>query len=67
MHLLTLIFYFLHLLSVGAPIDCEKCEEPSQEEVDALHDKYMKGLVQLFEDNKTKYGLDESVHLNFIG
>ena len=52
---------------MGKPIDVEKVAEPSQEDIDTLHDKYVKALVDLFEENKTKYGLDESVHLNFIG
>ena len=60
-------FIGYRLFSVGKAIDVEKVAEPSQEDIDALHDKYMKALVELFEENKLKYGLDESVHLHFIG
>lgn len=52
---------------VGKPIEVEKVENPSQEDIDSLHETYVKGLIDLFEENKTKYGLDETVHLNFIG
>jgi 2-acylglycerol O-acyltransferase 2 len=44
----------------------EKNEEPSQEEIDNLHTRYVEELKDLFESNKIKYGIDESVHLNFI-
>lgn len=40
---------------------------PSQEEIDNLHKKYVDGLKEVFESNKTKFGIEESVHLNFIG
>ena len=63
----TVFSLCIYLISVGKPIDVEKVAEPSQEDIDTLHDKYVKALVDLFEENKTKYGLDESVHLNFIG
>ena len=60
-------FFLLYLISVGKPIEVVKSENPTQEEIDDLHEKYVKGLVEVFEDNKTKFGLDESIHLNFIG
>ncbi|CAM9170995.1 unnamed protein product [Chrysoparadoxa australica] len=43
----------------GEPIVLGKCqvpEEPSREEVNAAHDKYLRGLKQLFDENKEKYG-----------
>lgn len=52
---------------VGAPIEVTKSENPSQEEIDELHMTYMTALEHLFETNKTKFGIDESVHLSFIG
>ena len=50
-------------ITVGEPISVEKSADPSQEEIEALHEKYVCTLIDLFEINKTKYGLDESVHL----
>ena len=52
---------------MGKPIEVVKSENPTQEEIDDLHEKYVNGLVEVFEDNKAKFGLDESIHLNFIG
>lgn len=51
---------------VGRPIEVTKNENPSQEEIDNLHSRYVEELKILFETNKTKYGIAESVHLNFI-
>ncbi|GFN89225.1 endonuclease-reverse transcriptase [Plakobranchus ocellatus] len=50
---------------VGAPIDVSKMEEPSDEQIDHLHGRYCKALVDLFENHKLKYGLTESDHLVF--
>ena len=52
---------------MGKPIEVEKKENPSQEDIDSLHEKYVKALIEVFEENKTKFGIDETVHLNFIG
>jgi len=48
---------------VGTPISVPRIENPSQEEVDEFHDKYMKSLVKLFNDNKKKYARDERLEL----
>ncbi|KAH9383589.1 hypothetical protein HPB48_025206 [Haemaphysalis longicornis] len=40
---------------VGKPIRVDKKENPTQEDVDVLHDKYVASLMQLFEDYKSKY------------
>lgn len=45
---------------VGAPIEVEKCENPTKEQVQELHDKYEEKLIQLFEEHKTQYGLSET-------
>lgn len=50
---------------VGKPIDVEKNENPTREEVDELHQKYIDALVDLFETHKTKYGVDADSHLEF--
>jgi len=51
---------------VGKPIDIPKVENPGQEEIDKWHEVYGKALVELFEEHKTKYGIKESDHLEFI-
>ncbi|XP_066476990.1 2-acylglycerol O-acyltransferase 2 [Tiliqua scincoides] len=51
---------------VGKPIQVEKKCNPSQEEVDDLHRKYMEELCALFEEHKLKYNVPEDKHLSFI-
>ncbi|XP_046876535.1 2-acylglycerol O-acyltransferase 2 [Hypomesus transpacificus] len=51
---------------VGRPIRVEKNENPSTEELDALHKCYMDALYKLFEEHKAKYGVDEDTHLSFV-
>jgi len=48
---------------VGKPIRVQKCEEPTDEQVTALHELYEQGLIDLFEENKLKYDVPEDVHL----
>ncbi|XP_013415565.1 2-acylglycerol O-acyltransferase 1 [Lingula anatina] len=48
---------------VGRPIEVEKNENPSKEQVEDVHAKYVAALQQLFEDNKKQYGLDEMQHI----
>ncbi|EEC15843.1 diacylglycerol O-acyltransferase, putative [Ixodes scapularis] len=40
---------------VGAPLEVAKIDDPSDEEVDALHEKYTIALSRLFEDHKDLY------------
>lgn len=40
---------------VGSPIELPKIEEPTTEQVNEYHEKFMKGLVELFETQKHKY------------
>lgn len=40
---------------VGKPIYVEKVENPTQEQVNALHETFTKELISLFEENKHKY------------
>ncbi|CAN8021047.1 unnamed protein product [Ixodes persulcatus] len=40
---------------VGAPLEVAKIEDPSVEEVNALHEKYTSALSRLFEDHKDLY------------
>jgi len=44
-----------HIMTViGSPIDCPKIEEPSEEQVNEYHTKYIQSLSQLYEDFKEK-------------
>ncbi|XP_054721576.1 2-acylglycerol O-acyltransferase 1-like [Uloborus diversus] len=51
----------IHVI-IGQPIDVEKISEPTQEDVDKLHQLYVDKLTDLFNEHKVKYGPD----LNFI-
>ncbi|KAF4078364.1 hypothetical protein AMELA_G00198400 [Ameiurus melas] len=51
---------------VGRPIAVDLNPCPTKEDIDCLHQRYMKGLTQLFEENKEKYGIDKDKHLKFI-
>ena len=41
---------------VGSPIEVEKNINPSQEDIDVLHRKYMDALVSLYHKNNSVYG-----------
>ncbi|KAG7484491.1 hypothetical protein MATL_G00049750 [Megalops atlanticus] len=51
---------------VGKPIMVEKNERPTEEELNALHERYMDELCKLFEEHKSKYGVPEDKHLSFV-
>jgi hypothetical protein len=42
--------------AVGAPISVDQMESPTQDYVDAVHEKYMNGLSELFYAHRDKYG-----------
>ncbi|XP_019830204.1 2-acylglycerol O-acyltransferase 2-like [Bos indicus] len=48
---------------VGKPIEVQKTPHPSQEEVDRLHQRYIKELENLFEAHKLKYNVPKDQHL----
>lgn len=50
---------------VGAPIVTEKRENPTDQEVDALHQKFCDALTNLFETHKTKY-LENADNLKLV-
>ncbi|XP_043854307.1 2-acylglycerol O-acyltransferase 2-like [Dromiciops gliroides] len=50
---------------VGKPIEVEQNTNPTQEEVDRLHQRYMTELCSLFEAHKTKYNVPPEQHLKF--
>ncbi|NXL86705.1 DGAT2 acyltransferase, partial [Alectura lathami] len=51
---------------VGEPVTVPKIEDPSREEVDMYHEMYVRSLLKLFNDNKTKYGLSETDELRIV-
>jgi hypothetical protein len=50
----------------GAPIHVEKSVNPTTEEVDRLHARYTKALVELFNEHKNKFGLSDSDRLVIV-
>ncbi|KAM9221962.1 2-acylglycerol O-acyltransferase 2 [Dugong dugon] len=50
---------------VGKPIEVQKILRPSQEEVDHLHQRYIKELCNLFEAHKLKFNIPTDQHLEF--
>ncbi|KAM4692932.1 2-acylglycerol O-acyltransferase 1 [Discoglossus pictus] len=50
---------------VGKPIPVEQTSNPTQEEIEVLHQKYLNSLQELFEENKEKYGIPEHKTLIF--
>ena len=40
---------------VGTPIEVEKRENPTSEEIDLVHEKFVDGLVRLFEKYKNEF------------
>ncbi|XP_060070482.1 2-acylglycerol O-acyltransferase 2-B-like [Ylistrum balloti] len=51
---------------IGAPIDVEKVDRPSQTQIDQLHAQYLAALRDLFNTHKENYGVDPSNELHFI-
>ncbi|EPY89497.1 diacylglycerol O-acyltransferase 2 [Camelus ferus] len=45
---------------VGEPITIPKLEHPTQQDIDLYHAMYMEALVKLFDQHKTKFGLQET-------
>lgn len=48
-------FSLIILFTVGNPIDVEKTQKPTQEQIDELHGKFVKSLEEIFEKHKHKY------------
>ncbi|XP_071492732.1 2-acylglycerol O-acyltransferase 2-A-like [Diadema antillarum] len=51
---------------IGKPIPVEKNPNPTSDEIKELHQKYKDALIQLFEDNKLKYGVEADRRLSII-
>lgn len=52
-------------LAVGKPIEVQMIPHPSEEEVNRLHQLYIKELCKLFEEHKLKFNVPEDQHLEF--
>uniref|UniRef100_A0A6B2L9Z5 Acyltransferase n=1 Tax=Arcella intermedia TaxID=1963864 RepID=A0A6B2L9Z5_9EUKA len=50
---------------VGAPIDVPKVEKPTPEEIDEYHNKYIKGLEELYHQYKDVYAKNRQADLVF--
>ena len=64
-YLLNVLIVIFSWYLVGGPISVSKVNEPSQEEIDALHAKYLSALRELYDKYNPIYG-DPKVELNFI-
>jgi hypothetical protein len=53
-------------VTVGTPIEVVQCDEPTADMITEYHEKYIQGLKDVFEANKTKYGIDKDAHLNIV-
>lgn len=52
---------------MGTPINVEKNENPSKEEIDTLHKKFIDALEELFNSEKHKYIENpDNVELEFV-
>lgn len=51
---------------VGKPIDIEKIEKPTREQIEAVHSVYKQELVKLFDEYKQKYSQNPNVQLEII-
>ncbi|NXL01266.1 DGAT2 acyltransferase, partial [Mesembrinibis cayennensis] len=51
---------------VGEPVTVPKIEDPSCETVDMYHEMYIRSLLKLFNENKTKYGMSETDELHIL-
>ncbi|XP_034174495.1 2-acylglycerol O-acyltransferase 2-A [Osmia lignaria lignaria] len=52
---------------VGSPMEVPKIPEPTKEQIDEYHEKFIKKLVELFETHKHKYIENaDSIHLELL-
>ncbi|KAF3422326.1 hypothetical protein E2986_12257, partial [Frieseomelitta varia] len=52
---------------VGSPMDLPKIEEPTEEQINEYHGKFIDHLVDFFEKEKHKYVENaDTVHLEFV-
>lgn len=50
---------------VGEPIHVDQILQPTDVQVNELHERYTRALTDLFEANKAKFGVKEDIHLDF--
>jgi hypothetical protein len=63
----TLIPYQVPLVTVvGSPIHVEAVANPSKEQVNALHERYVQALVDLYEEHKDVYFKDRIREMRFV-
>jgi hypothetical protein len=54
----TTIELIFNRLLVGAPIPVEKIAQPTKEQLDDLHARYVDAVVEMFYKYREKYALD---------
>ena len=55
-------FYF-SFFSVGSPIQVEKVENPSKQQINELHSEYKTKLVELFDKHRDACGVPQETEL----
>ncbi|TKR57498.1 hypothetical protein L596_030753 [Steinernema carpocapsae] len=50
----------------GAPIPVQKVANPTEEQVQEVHDKYCEALMKLFDDHKANYGICEATKIDIL-
>lgn len=48
---------------VGKPLEVEKTEKPTDEQIDKIHEQFIEMLKELFENEKGKYLADPTTEL----
>ena len=64
--LYIVVIFVLFTFTVGSPIPVEKVANPSQEEIDKLHSRYIEDLKDLYEKYKDKYHPTDSSELLIV-
>lgn len=51
---------------IGHPIPVKKVDNPTQDQIDELHELYIKELIKLFNEHKSKYLMDKYTVLEIL-
>ena len=51
---------------VGSPLEIAQVVNPTEDQVDDIHQQYIDHLVLLFETHKSDYGISQEQHLSII-
>jgi len=54
------------LCVVGSPLEVGPVVNPTDDQVDHVHQRYIDHLVALFEAHKCKYGVSQDQHLTIV-